>query len=118
MTRDFIKDKVINGDWEQRLNDLLAHKVTRINKTLPKFDAGTFWTALFFALTPITVFLAERLEHAKRVENIWYLILIAFAPILFGIILWLILMIFYKEMRNIWMVTPNFKERNSYNKKY
>lgn len=105
MTRDLITDKVINSDWEQRLNDLLAHKVTRINKTLPKFDAGAFWTALFLALTPITVFLAERLENAKIVENIWYLILIAFAPILFGVILWLILMIFYKEMRSIgWLL--------------
>ncbi|OJU55143.1 MAG: hypothetical protein BGN96_12465 [Bacteroidales bacterium 45-6] len=105
MTRDLIKDKVINNDWEQRLNDLLAHKVTRINKTLPKFDAGAFWTALFLALTPITVFLAERLENAKIVENIWYLISIAFAPILFGVILWLILMIFYKEMRSIgWLL--------------
>ncbi len=105
MTRDLIKDKVINNDWEQRLNDLLAHKVTRINKTLPKFDAGAFWTALFLALTPITVFLAERLENAKIVENIWYLILIAFAPILFGVTLWLILMIFYKEMRSFgWLL--------------
>ena len=105
MTRDLIKDKVIHNDWEQKLNDLLAHKVTRINKTLPKFDAGAFWTALFLALTPITVFLAERLENAKIIENIWYLILIAFAPILFGVILWLILMIFYKEMRSIgWLL--------------
>ena len=105
MTRDLIKDKVINNDWEQRLNDLLAHKVTRINKTLPKFDAGAFWTALFLALTPITVFLAERLENAKIVEDICYLILIAFAPILFGVTLWLILMIFYKEMRSIgWLL--------------
>ena len=105
MTRDLIRDGVLNGKWEQKLNDLLAHKVTRINKTLPKFDAGAFWAALFLALTPITIFLAERLENAKIVECIWYLALIAFAPILFGILLWLILMLFYKEMRSLgWLL--------------
>lgn len=101
LTRKLIEDKVVDKTWEQKLDDLLAHKITRINKSLPKFDAGAFWTALFLALTPITVFIAERLENADIINCIWLLVLIGFFPILFGTLLWLILMIPNKEMRSL-----------------
>ena len=80
LTKNLIDKNHFNKLWKQRLEDLLAHKIVRINKTLPKFDAGAFWTALFLALTPITVFVAERLENASIINCIWILVLIAFAP--------------------------------------
>ena len=82
---ELLTDKLINEagildkkSWEVKIKDLLAKKVVRVNKMLPKFNAGALWTALALSLTPVTVFIAERLETAQKVSCILYLIMIAF----------------------------------------
>jgi hypothetical protein len=87
--------------WEEKLNNFLAKKVVRVNKTIPKINARAFWVALVIIATPIAKFVAERLVAAKIVKNVLYLTLITIAPIILGVISWIVLMISNKEMRNI-----------------
>lgn len=85
--------------WKEKLNELLAHKRITENKSIPVFNAGALWTAIFLALTPISVFISERLEARQIIEKIPWLVLIAFSPILLGIIVWGITAIFNKDAR-------------------
>jgi len=125
LTRELIDAKILEGDtdvlingeiqkltWEGKLRNLLAKNVTRINKTIPKFNAGALWTAIALSLTPITVFIAERLESAQVVNNILCLILIAFLPIIIGLSLWLIFMYENKDMRNLGYLLKISNEEN------
>ena len=91
------KDEKIT--WEDKLDELLAHK--RITKTnsIPEFNGGAFWTALFLSLTPITTFVAERLVD-QSVKCIPVLVLIAFSPILLGLLVWGIAWCCNKEARH------------------
>jgi hypothetical protein len=105
---ELLTDSLINDakileekQWKEKLNNFLAKKVVRVNKTIPKINARAFLVALIIIATPIAKFVAERLAAAKKVKDILYLTLIAFAPIILGVISWLISMIFKKEMRNI-----------------
>ncbi|GHT25384.1 NTPase [Bacteroidia bacterium] len=104
ITKELIEEKILEDNnkihWQQKLDDLLAHKITRVNKSMPQFNAGAFWTALFLALTPITTFISERLENAQTVNCLWMLVLIAFSPILLGIIVWGITAILDKDARH------------------
>jgi len=116
---ELITDKLINEadilekeEWEKKLNDLLAKKVVRLNKTFPKFNPGALFTAFFLSLTPITVFISERLEASNDVSCIWHLILIAFSPIIIGILLWLLFMIKNKDMRHISYLLQISKDEN------
>jgi len=122
---ELITDKLINEadilekeEWEKKLNDLLAKKVVRLNKTFPKFNPGALLTVLFLSLTPITVFISERLEASNDVSCIWYLILIAFSPIIIGILLWLLFMIKNKDMRHISYLLQISKDENVETKNY
>ena len=122
---ELITDKLINEagildkkKWQSKLNDLLAKKVVRVNKTLPRFNAGALWTALLLSITPITVFIAERLETACAVNNVLHLVLIAFSPILMGIILWLFFMLFNKDMRSLSYLLKISKDESIETKNY
>ncbi|MBO2524868.1 MAG: hypothetical protein CW341_04080 [Bacteroidetes bacterium] len=86
--------------WEEKLKELLAHKRVTNNKSIPVFNGGALWAALSLSLTPISAFIAERLESQKVIENIPLLVLIAFCPILLGVIVWLFACIFNKEARH------------------
>lgn len=86
--------------WEEKLKELLAHKRITDNKSIPVFNGGALWAALSLSLTPISAFIAERLESQKVIENIPLLVLIAFCPILLGVIVWLSACIFNKEARH------------------
>lgn len=86
--------------WEEKLRELLAHKRITDNKSIPVFNGGALWAALSLSLTPISAFIAERLESQKVIENIPLLVLIAFCPILLGVFVWLIACIFNKEARH------------------
>ena len=112
LTRELLNEEIVDKSWSKKLEELLSHKITRINRSLPKFDAGALWTAIALSLTPVTTFIAERLENADKVENLYYLIVIAFAPILTGLITWLILMIFKKEMRSFGWLFQISKNEN------
>jgi hypothetical protein len=103
LTDSLINDaKILEKEqWEEKLNNFLAKKIVRVNKTIPKINARAFWVAIIIIATPIAKFIAERLAAEKKIEDIVYLSLIAFSPIILGIISWLISMIFKKEMRNI-----------------
>ncbi|MDL2320453.1 KAP family NTPase [Alistipes sp. OttesenSCG-928-B03] len=131
LTRELIDREILTGKvkttidgefkkitWQQKLDDLLARKVVRVNKSIPKFNAGALWTALALACTPFTVFIAERLESASKVDNILWLTLIAFAPILIGLLLWGIFMIKNKEMRSLGYLLKISKEENVETKNY
>jgi hypothetical protein len=131
LTNNLIKNNFLSGDtlvllngnetkttWEMKFKDLLAHKITRINKTLPKFNAGAFWTALFLSLTPISTFIAERLEANCIIKNIFLLVLIAFSPIMLGIILWGTLCLFNKDMRHLGFLLQISKDENIETKNY
>ena len=125
LTRKLISDNILTGKvkttidgitqkitWEQKLDNLLARKVVRINKSLPKFNAGALWTALAIAMTPFTVFIAERLESADKICNIIVLTTIAFAPILIGLLLWGIFMIKNKDMRSLGYLLKISRDEN------
>ena len=86
--------------WKEKLEELLAHKRITDNKSIPVFKGGALWAALSLSLTPISAFIAERLESQKVIENIPLLVLIAFCPILLGVIVWLFACIFNKEARH------------------
>lgn len=86
--------------WKEKLEELLAHKRITDNKSIPVFNGGALWAALSLSLTPISAFIAERLESQKVIENITLLVLIAFCPILLGVIVWLFACIFNKEARH------------------
>lgn len=89
-----------NITWKEKLNELLARKRITHNKSIPVFNGGALWTALFLSLTPISTFIAERLEAQKIVTSIPLLGLIAFCPILLGLIVWGITCIFNKDARS------------------
>ena len=89
-----------NITWKEKLDELLAHKRITLNKSIPVFNGGALWTAIFLSLTPISTFIAERLEAQKIVTSIPLLGLIAFCPILLGLIVWGITCIFNKEARS------------------
>lgn len=97
-SKSFVNNKSIS--WGEKLKELLAKRVVRINKSLPQFNAGAFWTALFLALTPITVFLSEKLSELDIISNIPILLLIAFAPILVGLVVWGTVCICDKDARS------------------
>lgn len=86
--------------WKEKMEELLAHKRVTNNKSIPVFNGGALWAALSLSLTPISAFIAERLESQKVIENIPLLVLIAFCPILLGLIVWLFACIFNKEARH------------------
>lgn len=86
--------------WKEKMEELLAHKRVTNNKSIPVFNGGALWAALSLSLTPISVFIAERLESQKVIETIPLLVLIAFCPILLGVIVWLLACIFNKEARH------------------
>ena len=86
--------------WKEKLEELLAHKRVTNNKSIPVFNGGALWAALSLSLTPISAFIAERLESQKVIENIPLLVLIAFCPILLGVIVWLFACISNKEARH------------------
>lgn len=87
--------------WQDKLNELLAHKRITDNKSIPVFNGGAFWTVMFLLLTPISTFIAERLESQEILRNIPILALIAFSPIIIGIIIWLLTMIRNKDARQL-----------------
>ena len=89
-----------NITWKEKLNELLARKRITHNKSIPVFNGGALWTALSLSLTPISTFIAERLEAQKIVTSIPLLGLIAFCPILLGLIVWGITCIFNKDARS------------------
>lgn len=89
-----------NITWKEKLNEILARKRITHNKSIPVFNGGALWTALFLSLTPISTFIAERLEAQKIVTSIPLLGLIAFCPILLGLIVWGITCIFNKDARS------------------
>lgn len=89
-----------NITWKEKLDELLAHKRITLNKSIPVFNGGALWTAIFLSLTPISTFIAERLEAQKIVTSIPLLGLIAFCPILLGLIVWGITCIFNKDARS------------------
>lgn len=89
-----------NITWKEKLNELLARKRITHNKSIPVFNGGALWTALFLSLTPISTFIAERLEAQKIVTSIPLLGFIAFCPILLGLIVWGITCIFNKDARS------------------
>jgi hypothetical protein len=97
-TSSLTNDKVI---WDEKLNDLLAKKITKSYKSIPKFNKGALCAAICLSLTPISTFLAERLESQCKIKNIWLLVGIAFLPIMLGLLSWFISMIRNKEMRHI-----------------
>jgi hypothetical protein len=115
---NFLVGKVAQNDyeksisWDEKLKNLLAHKIIRTNKTLPKFNAGAFWTALFLSLTPISTFIAERLESNCAINNIWTITLIAFGPIILGILVWGILCIINKDARHLGFLLKISKDEN------
>lgn len=86
--------------WKEKMEELLAHKRVTNNKSIPVFNGGALWAALSLSLTPISAFIAERLESQKVIETIPLLVLIAFCPILLGVIVWLFACIFNKEARH------------------
>jgi len=88
-----------NITWKEKLNELLARKRITHNKSIPVFNGGALWTALSLSLTPISTFIAERLESQKIIASIPLLGLIAFCPILLGCIVWGITCIFNKDAR-------------------
>lgn len=90
-----------NITWKEKLDELLAHKRITLNKSIPVFNGGALWTAIFLSLTPISTFIAERLEAQTIVTSIPLLVLIAFCPILLGLIVWGITRIFNKEARSL-----------------
>jgi len=88
-----------NITWKEKLNELLARKRITHTKSIPVFNGGALWTALSLSLTPISTFIAERLESKKIITSIPLLGLIAFCPILLGCIVWGITCIFNKDAR-------------------
>jgi hypothetical protein len=112
LTKDLISDKIITGktkstvnpnkevNWSDKLLELLAKRVIRVSKTIPVFNQGAFWTILSLSLTPISVFISERLADKDTTISIFWLCLIAFAPIILGILTWITFAIFNKEMRS------------------
>ncbi len=88
-----------NITWKEKLGELLARKRITHNKSIPVFNGGALWSALFLSLTPISTFIAERLESQKIIAPIPVLGLIAFCPILLGCIVWGITCIFNEDAR-------------------
>jgi hypothetical protein len=111
LTTELIKKRILIGNisdsinnkvsWNEKLNNLLAKKVTSTHKSIPKFNKGALYTAIALSLTPISSFVAERLEAQCIIKNIALLSFLAFSPIIVGILLWLILMRKNKDMRRI-----------------
>ena len=93
-------DKHEKITWDDKLEELLAHKRITKNNSIPVFNGGAFWTALFLSLTPISVFVSERLEHHEIIGNILWLVVIAFCPIILGLLLWGITCFFNKDARH------------------
>jgi hypothetical protein len=111
LTTELIKDGILIGNisgstnnkvtWNEKLNDLLAKKVTSTHKSIPKFNTGALLAAISLSLTPISTFIAERLESQCLIRDIGLLVLIAFLPIIAGIIIWFVLSRMNKDMRHI-----------------
>ena len=93
------EEPVKNIRWKEKLDELLARKRITHTKSIPVFNGGALWSALFLSLTPISTFIAERLESQKIIASILLLGLIAFCPILLGCIVWGITCIFDKDAR-------------------
>lgn len=104
--------------WEKKLEELLAHKRITDNKSIPVFNGGALWAALSLSLTPISAFIAERLESQKVIENIPLLVLIAFCPILLGVIVWGIACLFNKEARHWGYLLKISKDATTSTKNY
>jgi hypothetical protein len=119
ITDKLIKDNILKKEkWEEKLNDLLAKRVIRLNKRLPQFTIGALWTTIALVLTPITKFIAEHLEKAKIIKNIWLATIIAYGLIVLSVFIWLILMFFKKDMRNIGFLLQISKSENIETKNY
>ncbi|GHU65896.1 NTPase [Spirochaetia bacterium] len=126
LTIDLINEKILSGNievsfngekriitWQEKLNRLLSKNTITTNKSIPKFNGGASFTALALALTTLTLFISEHLEAQCIIKNILILTIIAFAPVLLGIITWLILMISHKEMRHIGYLVQITKNESS-----
>lgn len=105
-------------EWKEKLDELLAHKRITHNKSIPMFNGGALVAAVFLALTPISSFVAERLESQKTIENIPILVLIAFCPILFGLIVWGIACLVNKDARHLGYLLKISKDATTSVKNY
>jgi hypothetical protein len=121
IANDFLKGEVTSSflgqqkkkiAWEEKLKDLLAHKIIRKNKTLPKFNAGALFTALSLSLVTVTTFIAERLEANSIITDTLRLTMIAFSPIIIGFLSWRILCIKNKSMRHLEYLLQISKDEN------
>jgi hypothetical protein len=119
ITDKLIKDSILKKDkWEEKLNDLLAKRIIRLNRRLPKFSLGALWATIALVLTPITKFIAEHLEKAKIIKNILLVTGIAYCFIILGLFLWIIFMIFNKNARNIGFLIQISKNENIETRNY
>lgn len=104
--------------WKEKFEELLVRKRVTNNKSIPVFNGGALWAALSLSLTPISAFVAERLESQKVVESIPLLVLIAFCPILLGVIVWGIACLFNKETRHWGYLLKISKDATTSTKNY
>ena len=96
--------------WKEKTDELFARKRITNNKSIPVFDGGAFWMAVCLSMTPITIFVAERLEFHKIIDCILLLVIIAFSPILIGLLLWGFVCIFNKDARHLGYLLKISKE--------
>ena len=115
LTGELLKERIIENEkkWKGKLENLLAHKRTWSTKTSPKLDAGAAWVLFFFALTSVTFFMANKLDHKDSICTLLLHTLIAFSPILLGIIIWLFKRRKDEEMRSIAWFFQLSKERKT-----
>lgn len=120
LTADLIKNAEIldKKTWEPRLNNLLAKKIVRYNRKIPKFNAGALWTVIVFGASHITTYFSRLLENICEIKSIWLLMLISYSPIIIGVILWFLLMIKNKEMRSPSYLLQISKNENIKTKNY
>ena len=116
LTGELISDKILQGkiyddndkkqiEWSEHLKNLLAKRVIRINKSIPKFNIGALITFLCFASTPVTSFIADKIfsKNSSSITGceIFGLTVLAFSPIVLGFLLWIIISKIKKEPINI-----------------
>ncbi|MEJ8841502.1 P-loop NTPase fold protein [Lacibacter sp. H375] len=98
LTDDLQKNHIVDQvEWRTRLNDLLAKKKVTITKTIPRLSYAIIASLLVAILTPLTKVISDEVPDDKPI----YKFLIAAAPLMIAIGVWIIAALRDKQLWNI-----------------
>lgn len=124
LTKDLIANKILSGKtkhtvngrtmsvaWDEKLKYLLSRKSEKISEKIPRINGGTAVAILVAILTPITALIGSVLESDTDTDKDWIVpLVVAIAPIVFGLLIWGGFAIFDKKYRSASALLAVYKD--------